>query len=303
VDSAISPTGRFGVIPGDTAVNYSIFFVKYNTGQFFFNGELDWIHSLNRKQRWLSSASGVLPGGRSMFAPTYEEHMRFAIEMGAYAGPVKVTGLAARIDGPDRRHGIRIDRQGDMRFVSGFSNATLFKNYSLILSYTYGGGNNSVAVDSRSGYLTDVMAYGARIDYAPAANLNIFGTFFWAERLSHGYGWGFIKPAYDVDAESFTGKVVYDENANNDYLNGPPSIPDRNLGYEFNAGFNWRLLEGYAVNAAFGWWKPGQWFNYACVDRSVQGWKTPGPDNRYGTNPGRKIDPVFGTELMLNVTF
>lgn len=300
-DDPVAPTGRFGVVPSETTVNWGIVFAKYNNGRFFANAEIDGLHGLTRNQKWLSSASGILEGGRSRFAPIYVEHWRCAAELGVMAGPLKISLLWAWIAGPDRRHGIRIDRQGDLRFVSMFSNVSVFRPYSLLLSYDYGTGNNSITVDSAHGYVTDANTWGARLDYALASNLNASFSFFWADRLSHGYGWGFIRPAHDEPAGRFTGRVQYLEADR--FVDGAPSIPDRNLGYEFDWGLSWKLLEGYVLQTTFGIWQPGKWFNYACVDRSNPGWKNPGPGNNFGIRPNRSIDPVFGMEVLLMAEF
>jgi len=297
------PTGRFAVIPSNAAVTDGAVYLKYNNGRLFANTEVAWIVGLTRNQKWLSSDSGLLDGGKSLFAPTYVDHWRFAAEIGVLAGPVKLSLLWAWIPGPDRRHGVRIDRQADVRFVSQFSNVTLFRLYSLLLSYTYGSGNNSFTADSANGYMTDANAYGLRLDYALASNLNVFGTFFWAERLSHGYGWGFMRPEYTFSAPNprFTGAVQYVEI--DQFTDGPPSIPDSNLGYEFDWGIGWKLLDGYTLNATLGVWQPGKWFYFACIDRSVANWKNPSAANNFGANPSRAIGPVFGLEISMNAEF
>jgi hypothetical protein len=82
-----------------------------------------------------------------------------------------------------------------------------------------------------------------------------------------------------------------------------PSIPDNNLGWELNTGFDWNLLQNWVVSASFGYWQPGKWFNFACIDRSVAGWDQPTPDNMFGTNPDRTIDPVFGLVWTMTCTF
>jgi hypothetical protein len=301
VDDPVFPTGRLGVIPSDTAVTYGVGYLKYNNGFVFANFEVDWISSIARNQRWLSTASGELAGGKSRFAPWYVEQQRYMAEVGVLSGPAKTTFLWAWIPGPDRRHGVRIDRQSDIRFVSAFSNVTVFRQYSLIFTYSYGTGNNSITLDSNHGYMTDANVLAGRVDYAIAANLNLSGTFLWADRVSHGYGWGFIRPEYNPAPGSFTGRVEYLEG--DQYLDGAPTIPDRNLGYEITAGFGWKLLEGYTLRGTFAFWQPGKWFSYACVDRTNPGWKTPSPANRFGTNPDRTIDPVFATEIMLTADF
>lgn len=304
-DDPTNPTGRLGVIPVDTAATHGSVSAKYNNGTVFANIETAWLFGWTRRQRWLSAASGIVAdgSGRSRFAPDYIEHGRCMAEFGAFAGPVKLSFLWAWIGGPDRRHGIKSDRQGDLRFLSQFSNVSLFKPYSLLLSYTYGGGNNSITVDSRHGYMTDANCYGVRLDYALASNLNIFGTIFSADRVSHGYGWGFVRPEYCASCTPprFTGAVQYSEA--DDFAGANPAIPDASLGYEVDWGFGWKLLEHYTLNAAFGLWQPGKWFSFACVDRSMSNWKTPSATNSFGANPRRAIDPVFGMEIILTAEF
>jgi hypothetical protein len=61
------------------------------------------------------------------------------------------------------------------------------------VAYQYGAGLNALDGNGE-GFMTDAVSYGARIDYALVANLNIFGAFFYAKRLSHGWGWGCLVP-------------------------------------------------------------------------------------------------------------
>jgi hypothetical protein len=297
------PTGRIGVVPTNTAITDGTVYIKYFNGRVFFNAEAGWGYEITKRQKWLAQVPGLyLPdgSGRSRFASNYIEHWRFMIETGGLAGPAKLAILWSWVPGPDRRHGIRIEKQEDLR-IAQLSNVSLFRPYSLLLSYNYAAGNDSFARDSRNGYMTDANVYGARVDYAVAANVNLFATFFWADRISNGYGWGFIRPAYSESEARFTGTVQFLEA--DQYNGGAPSIPDGNLGYEIDWGFIWKLLEGYTVTATFGIWQPGAWFKFACVDRSVPGWKTPNVTNQYGANPDRSIDAVFGMELRLEADF
>jgi len=304
-DDPVNPTGRFGVVPTDTSATHGSINARYTNGTVFANIEATWLFGWTHRQRWLSTASGIVGDGsdRSRFAPDYYEHTRYMAEIGALFGPAKVSFLWAWINGPDRRHGIKIDRQGDLRFLTQLSSVTLFRTYSFLLSYTYGGGNNSITVDSAHGYMTDANCYGVRIDYALASNLNIFGALFTANRISHGYGWGFIRPEYCLTCTPprFTGAVQYDEADN--FTGSNPAIPDGNLGYELDWGFGWKLLEFYTLNCTFGLWQPGKWFRYACIDRSVNNWKTPSAANNFGANPDRAIDALFGMELTLTAEF
>ncbi len=299
-----APTGRYSVIPSDTTITDGTIYLKYFNGRIFFNAEAAWGYETTNRQRWLSSQSGVLEG-KSLFASNYVEHWRGAIEAGAVAGPARLSLLWSIIPGFDRRNGVRIDKQGypPLHVATALTNVTLFRSYSYLLSYTYGSGNNSITPDSRHGYMTDANIFGMRIDYAVAANLNIFATAFTANRMSHGYGQGYIRPEYSSAANParFTGRVQFVETDNQ--TNPSPSIPDSSLGYEFDWGFGWKLMEKYTLNGTFGIWKPGGWFSYACIDRSVPNWKNPVSGNNFGAKPGKSIDPVFGMEIKIEVEY
>ena len=52
---------------------------------------------------------------------------------------------------------------------------------------------------SGDGYILDAFVLAGRLDYAVAANLNLFGSFFWAQRNSDGYEWGCLRPEIDDD--------------------------------------------------------------------------------------------------------
>ena len=51
------------------------------------------------------------------------------------------------------------------------------------------------------------------------------------------------------------------------------------------------------------YWKPGGWFKYACVDRTQPHWDTPNAGNRWGINPNREIDPIFGIRVSIEMNF
>lgn len=309
-ESQVTQAAREAFIPEDTVAMDGLAYIKYYNGRFFFNAETAYFNRIDTRQRWLSAASGIIPdqSGRSEFAPRYLEHWRYAIELGATVGPAKVSLIWSWISGPDRRHGILIDKQADSVATwsaAGFTNTSLFKPYSLILCYNYGGGNNAVSPLNGNGYMTDANMYGARVDHAVAANLNVYGSFFWAERVSNGYGWGFIRPQDPQNPagtfNGFTGAVEFTRQGS--FGTPAPAIPDNHLGWEVDCGFDWRILSGYLISASFGYWQPGRWFNFACIDRSNPGWKTPSPANRFGINPARSIDPVFGIMVILSANF
>jgi len=297
---------------------YGTTYAKYNNGRFFFNAELDWNHQTNRNTRFRSTGAldlrlQSLPGPSN----SYMENWRAVAEGGFICGPAKLALLYGWAAGPDRRHGAQIDRTGlitaagaatnGVRRASSFSNTGLYRPYSLLMVYAYGLGTH-INGDSGNGYVEDASTYAARLDYAVASNLNAYLSFFWADRVSQsGYGWGFIKPVLPAASNGFPAGTIalFHDTARAN----APSIPDTNLGYEFGAGVDWKLLEGLLLNVSTAYWQPGQWFSWACVDKSVVNWATTagalGNTNpaSWGINPNKQIDPVFGIELKVTGEF
>lgn len=241
-------------------------------------------------------------------APRYNESWRYMAETGVATGPTKLSFLYAFMPGADRRNGALIDRQP---YVQGGANAAygLFEPYTYLLGYAYGSGVNAFNL-CRDGYINEAWVLAARLDHAVASNLNIFGTFLWAERSSHGHTWGYIRPSQKaeltrtvnaggsaVDQVKWTPYVNYKDNAN------APTIPDNALGWEVTAGFEWKLLERFQLTVVGAYWQPGKWFNYACIDRGVPSWDVPTASNLWGTNPARSIAPIIGAQVIVAAEF
>ncbi|MBM4327895.1 MAG: hypothetical protein FJ118_12115 [Deltaproteobacteria bacterium] len=294
VDSADPLTSR--LVPQDSELFHGSAFVKYFNGRFFFNTEAAWLYWTDR---WDSAASPIgLPTRR------YIEQWRYMVELGAMAGPLKVTLFHAWTPGPDRRNGVFIDRQ-PAAFVrhptydTHLGNHTLFRPYSYLFAYDYGSGLEAYNLTG-NGYVRDASVLAVRLDYAIAANMNVHGGFFWAQRTSHGYSWACIGP----NETAFNG-IAADGNVDFNLNRYPasPNIPDTDLGYEILLGLHWKLLEGLVAHVEFGMWQPGMWFSYACIDRSVAGWNNGSAANLFGTRPDRKIDAIIGGEFALTVQF
>ncbi|MDQ7785198.1 MAG: hypothetical protein RDU20_20095, partial [Desulfomonilaceae bacterium] len=280
----------------DELLTHGAAYFKYTNGTVFFNTELAFLERITKRQ-----GAGAL----------YFESWRYMTEFGAYFGPAKISFLYTYLPGPDRRAGIRIDKQ-PFQQMQPFSCHNLHRAYSFLLGYEYGGGVDAFDLNG-NGYINDAAVLAAKVDYAAAANLNFFGSILWAQRTSHGYGWGYIRPAQQatvtrvmnaggtvVDDVRWSPTIAYRSNG------GPtpaPSISDRDLGWEMQVGFHWGLLEQLTVRALMAYWQPGKWFNFACVDRGVPNWDVPGPGNNWGTNPGRTIDGVVGAEVVLQAEF
>jgi len=294
-------------IAQDSYYSHGTVYTKYNNGRFFFNAEAAWLYWTDRL-----SGIGIFPGviNAAGFLPTprYTEQWRYLVETGIMCGPSKVSILYAWIPGPDRRNSNLIDRQSAAfvwhpSFDTFLGNFDVFRPYSYLLCHFYGSGFNAYDL-SNDGYVRDSCVVGSRLDYAVASNLNIYGTFVWAERTANGYGWGCIAPQTLGLLPPFTAALA---NGNLQFATngatGSPNIPDRALGWEVDAGFDWKLVEGLTTSLLFAYWTPGKWFNYACIDRSVPAWNVPGPGNNFGVRPNKTIDPIFGGLCSLVFSF
>lgn len=292
---------RAGFPRTDSEINEGWLYLKYNNGRVFLNGEIDWHHRIDRFRRSLDMtfngrANDSTVYGSDLFAPDYVESWRYMVEAGAFTGPWKFTLLYGFLPGLDRRHGVRIDRHDSVR-RSHTGNATLFAQWSMLLSATYGAGLN-MEDSAKNPYMTDASILAGRIDYAIAANMNVSVSLFHARRLSQGYGWGYVRPSYSAYED---GAVGYSVKGN--YGNPSPAIPDNDLGWEANLTLAWQPLENWTWSLRFGYWRPGRWFTYAFIDRGVYDWTHQSAANHWGINPGRTIDPIMGLQATLVTAF
>jgi hypothetical protein len=292
--------GRNLVQAVDYQDQYGAAFFKYNNGRFFLNSEYNY-------QRVIENRIGDMAANNTeQVPPLYTQHDSGAVEMGVLCGPSKVSVLGAWFTGDDYRYGPSVMSANKPLLVTKgrqsdtWSNVSIFRPYSYLMIYAYGLGA-SFARDTGEGFVQDASVYAARLDYAVAANLNIYGSFAWAERFSKsGYTWGCLAP----DVTQTNGAVVFQNAATG--ADRIPTIPDTALGYEIDAGFDWKLLEGLTARCTFGYWVPGKWWNYACVDKSITNWgqtSTAAASNNWHTNPGKTIDPIFGVDFKLEGTF
>jgi len=316
------PTTRAGWPSRDQTEWYAAVYFKYFNGRFFANSEVDtYQQAINLTRK--TPAGAPLFGARN----TYVENWRWMMELGAVSGPAKVSLVYAWLEGDDRRGGQfngtsaaaptqdplyvdYIDRRGTLRTSTG-SNTGVFRPYSYLMVYRYGLGM-FVNSDTGNGYAEDASIWAARVDYSVAANLNFFGTFFWADRASKsGFGWGCIRPDLAVlrnngnvsngypspnplNPDQALAAATYVPNGifgvwrqgvdrpgfataagslgAPPFRGGAPNIPDTALGWEVDAGLSWALLEGLTMDFTFAYWTPGNWFKWACVDKRVPNW-------------------------------
>ncbi len=317
--TGVGQIGRLNYPTTDTVMFDGGLYLKYNDGRFFFNTEFDWVYKTTKYQR---SANGTFFGqpdrtdGRgSLFAPRYIESWRWMVETGIMTGPTKVSFLYAWLPGPDRRNGVCIDRQP---YYYGFGNYGVFSPYCVALSYCYGAGLDCANLNG-DGYVNDALVLATRVDYALAANLNLFGSFVWMDRAGrNGYGWGLMRPfnpnnppiypsnyspplPYTIQFPQTSSVQYQNLSTINAYDPTAPSIPDSNVGWEVDTGFDWELLRNWKLRVIAGYWCPGKWFNYACIDRGVPNWDKPASSTQWGVNPNRDIDPVFVLRTIFNI--
>ena len=121
------------------------------------------------------------------------------VEAGARFGPLAGRLFYSFMPGPDRRHGVLIDRQP---LIQEFPQQAfgLFDPYPTILSFRFGSGVNA------PGHISDASVFAVKLDYLLASNLMVSGSFLKAIRNSNGYALGFIRP--NTAPTSF-GQVLY----------------------------------------------------------------------------------------------
>jgi len=293
-ESRVSTEERASTPPSTTSGTEGWVYLKYTNSRLFFNAEADWYYETVRHQ---SSQDGTFygepaipfPGGGSRFAPKYIESWRYMLELAGLSGPMKVCFLWCHMPGPDRRHGILIDKQP---FVQEPEKSAygVFYPYCILMAKYYRAGVDSYRDMSAS----DVVA--AQLQYMVAGNLDVATSIMWARRASYGYGYGYIRPnPKNPGNVNFAHRGTFSEPA--------PSIPDNDLGWELNIGIAWKLLENWELYLRAAYWQPGKWFNYACIDKSVSVWDQPSSLNNWGTNSNRVIAPIMGIELYLNTKF
>ncbi len=187
-----APLGDTQPVAQDSEYVHGSIFAKYMNGRFFFNAEAAWLYWTDR----YADPTGLFARYR-VPAPTRDtEQWRYMVEFGFLAGPAKLSFLHAMTPGPDRRNGTFIGKQSAAfvwhpTFDRHLGNFSVFRPYAYIFSYDYGSGLNAYNL-CNDGYTRDASVLAARLDYAVAANLNVFGNLARLERTSNGYSWGCI---------------------------------------------------------------------------------------------------------------
>ncbi len=294
------PAERYLTITADDETRYRHdlelkYYLKYNNGRFFANAEIDYY---DRRVEEL---------GDQTFGQQYVEALVYGAEAGVYAGPAKFTLFAFNGTDNDRRHGVVI-KEGNFFSLSGdFGNSyTVCYPYTYIMGFHYGGGNAwgrdyVSGIGNGRGRWTSGLLLAARVDYAVAANLNIYGSVAHATQWNKSFGWGYIGIA---DGTGDDGLGLVTMSVKGTLANPSPAIPDDDMGWEYGTGVDWKLLEGLTLRVKAHYWQPGNWWKYACVSKTNSNWANPANDTTlWGTNPDRNIDAVYGYNVMLTADF
>jgi len=288
-------------------------FLKYFNGRFFTNIEYDFTYAESSRH-----------GGRPI--STWQD--AWEAEFGWICGPAKLSFANFYKSGQDRRGGFT-DFWGAFGGPTSPNHpgATVYDKQTFFLTFgsgkeamlpycylfgIYGGGNNSY--DDR-GYpnFEDLLAYAARLDYAVASNLNVFSSFLYANRASNtgtpiaAYRGGvpnlFVRPSPGFSV-AYNGHYTA-IGALGAQIAPIPNVPDNYLGWEWDLGLNWKLLEGFTFNGLAAYWQPGDWFKWAYVDYSNTNTITLTGigGGAYPVNPTRPIDGIFGFQGSVQVDF
>jgi hypothetical protein len=285
--------------PSDDVLRYRLAFAaKYFNGRFFFNGEVD---SFNQWKSGINTAEG---SGLTFIQKVGSDNIAYiyGVETGAVAGPSKVTLSYVRATGDDPS-----TRKTNEDAMDGDTNATscFMKQWGYLMYYMYGTGDGFNAAGE--GNPTNFHHAGGRLDYAVAANLNVFGVY--------SYAWRDQPQNYRLGGNYKDGLQLWTNKDLWTYQQSPAtldlSVPDsaRDIGWEVNFGANWKLLENFTWSTTFAYWQPGTWWSYAYPNTAYiykqSGGNPPAVANRvwavYGA--GRAIDPLMAIETKMQFSF
>ncbi|MGC8602723.1 MAG: hypothetical protein ACP5VS_03425 [Desulfomonilaceae bacterium] len=256
--------------------------LKYNNGRFFANMEMD-IDQFN----WMYLPIGKTPVGQISGAPPQlEEDSMVVAECGIMGGPAKLGVLCGWCPGP------ALNNPNPTKVYGPFAIDHIVTDaYNYLMFQTYGGGNNAPwaghsgkaeAIDEK-GAMADVFSLAGRLDYAVAANLNVWGSYMWARRAEQN-SWlaGMISsngtpaqgtgpsppngsgpsPSWTViDAQNWKHSAMPGAGPNPRSIN--PYVDDNFLGWELGLGVDWKLLENMTFASRYAYWQPGPWFDQA----------------------------------------
>ncbi len=226
-----------------------IFYGKYNNGRFFANAEYAFVNM----DRYNIGAR-----------PNFFELYHWLAEAGVMTGPSKLTLMATAASGP-----VLNNNNPTKVYTTYPINYQAMEPYEWLMFNTYGGGNQQftglLSTDDGHGLLGDAFAYAGRLDYAVASNLNVWGSYIWAHRLEkNGFLFGGISSTgANATAGEITTFATNAGRANAGGANPYGYVTDGFIGWEANAGIDWKLLENFTMYLRYAYWQPGEFFNEA----------------------------------------
>ena len=249
------------MVATDTSLKFWLIYLKYNNGRFFANAEYSWVNIDTYK-----TLNGDPTTTAATPSPSYSEYQHAFAEVGLLCGPAKTTFVWAWAPGQNLANPLTAPAGTHTTKSTPYGiNYQAMEPYNTLMFHTFAGGNNQfswVFGADGTGLMADAWALGARLDYAVASNLNVWGTYLWAERLERdGYLAGQFGALGTPDAVN--GAVA--AGATFRALRGgtDPFASSRFLGWEANAGVDWKLLEGMTMHFKYAYWQPGDWFDWA----------------------------------------
>ncbi|MGB6065667.1 MAG: hypothetical protein WBG50_12740 [Desulfomonilaceae bacterium] len=300
-------------------------FMRYRitSGFRYFNGRFFWNLEGTALYQWHSgsglhqtAANGhAFPAGTVLHALNKDvDSWIFGTEFGGICGPAKFTFNFVGATGQDPS--VRTAQEsyfGD----EGFSSIYI-KDWGFLMYELYGAG--SCWDTAGLGQPSNFKHVGARFDYAVASNLNCWALY--------SYAWREHPNAFRLGGDYVSGARVF---SNDDIFlikNGLEvghACPDnaKDIGWEVDGGFDWKLLENFTWSVKACLWQPGSFWSYA-YPNTAQLYRIFGsPAANVGASPaapggitetaaseanatyhlGRQIDPLFGVQSTLLITF
>ena len=310
------PTAVYGYGNADQAGVAYTMYLKYNDGRFFANAEY-WFGTLdNTFEGQLQGAYAALTTRNGGAPPQYQEAASAFLETGTLSGPAKFALMFAWAGGPV------LNNSNPTKLYNSLPiNYQATDPYNYLMFHTYGGGNDApwnagiaFTIDE-NGMMSDAYALAARLDYAIAANLNLWGSYMWASRVEKN-GWLAGSKNYSgtpsvsagnalgiwTAADASAWKLAMIPGAGGD-MN--PYVDDGYLGWEVNFGADWKLLEDMTVRSRYAFWQPGPWFDQAYGVVGMSG-GTAYPNAARGVGSagafmqGRSAIQCFTTSIMID---
>jgi hypothetical protein len=240
-----------------------IVFAKYNNGRFFAALEYSFAQDDTYRLKPPPVAANL-----ALNRPLYSELYHWFSELGAVAGPAKLRLLYALSSGP-----VLNNNNPTKIYAAMAINYQVMRPYQFLIFETFAGGSNTFAEDH--GQMVDAYCYAARVDYAVASNLNVWGSYLWAHRLERAGVWkgAILSTGANATAPQRLAFVLNNFGAPSGAVGGPinPYVDDGYLGWELGIGADWKLLENLNMHVQWNYWQVGDWFDQAYQAVGVRG--------------------------------